>query len=190
MIYGYARVSRQDQELDRQLLELSKYDCDRIFTDKISGSKFTRDGLDEMLSILTTGDTVVVTQLDRLGRSLRELLILIEQWEKDGINFISITQGLNTSTPAGKLIFSVLGAVAEFERNLIIERTNQGLAVARSKGIKLGRRYKLNDTQMKTAITLAQSGTSPKEICSLLNISKATYYNVIYPSVKDNCPIS
>lgn len=178
MIYGYARVSRVDQELDRQLLELGKYDCDRIFTDKISGSKFTRDGLDEMLSLLTRGDTVVVTQLDRLGRSLRELLTMLEQWEQQGINFVAISQGLDTRTSTGKLIFSVLGAVAEFERNLIIERTNQGLAVARSKGVKLGRKSKLNPTQLQTAIELRRSGKTVKEICTIFGISKRTYYNL------------
>ena len=181
MIYGYARVSKIDQELDRQLLELKKYNCDHIFTDKMSGSKFSRDGLEELLAVVGSGDTIIVTQIDRLGRSLFQLLELMEKWEKNNINFVAINQGLDTRTSTGKLVFSILGAVAEFERNLIIERTNQGLAVAKNKGITLGRKPKLNDIEINAAIHLRQSGKTIKEICETFSITKGTYYNQIRP---------
>lgn len=176
MIYGYARISTADQSLDRQLLELKKFNCDQIITDKISGSKFIRTGLDSLLATLISGDTVVVTQLDRLGRSLKELLALIEQWEKQNINFVAINQGLDTRTSTGKLIFSILGAVAEFERNLLIERTNQGLTVARAKGKLLGRKPSLNYSQKEHLKELLISGKTNKQIAEILNISESTLY--------------
>ena len=176
MIYGYARVSKQEQDLDRQLAELEKYGCDRIITDKITGSNFKREGLDNLLLQLKEDDTIVVLQLDRLGRSLKELLSTIEMIEKKGCDFVSITQGFDTRSITGKLLYSVLGAVAEFERNLLIERTNQGLSTARDKGIKLGRKFKLNKKQQKLLYDLMKSDKTVDEICTMMNISKTTYY--------------
>ena len=126
---------------------------------------------------------IVVLQLDRVGRSLKELLSTIELIEKKGCDFVSITQGFDTRSITGKLLYSVLGAVAEFERNLLIERTNQGLAVAKAKGIKSGRRSSLNNEKIELAIELRKKGKTVKQICDTFNICKKTYYNQIYPKI-------
>ena len=176
MFVGYCRVSTNLQSVDRQKDLLLNYGCEQIFSDQISGAKFGRSGLSEMLDFLSPNDTVVVTQLDRLGRSLKQLLEVVEQIEGKGCDFVSLSQGFDTRTPSGKMIFSVMGAIAQFERDLIIERTNQGLDSARAKGVKLGRKYKLNPEQVALLNQLKGEGRSAKEISKLLGVSKATIY--------------
>ena len=183
-ILGYARVSTDKQELDRQLLELNKFGCDRIFSDVISGAKFERKGLNELLEASNSGDTIVVTQLDRLGRSLKELLGTIEQIEVKGCNFVSISQNFDTRTISGKLLYSILGAIAEFERSLLIERINQGITSAKQNGVKFGRKPVLSKDNLELAVELREQGKSINTICKAFNISRKTYYNRIYPHLQ------
>ncbi len=132
MILGYARVSSDDQNLDLQIDALQKFGCERIFPEKITSAKEIRPELNKLLSHLRSGDTVVVWRLDRLGRSTKELISIIEGFQLSNVKFISLTESLDTTTASGKLIFQVFAAFAEFERNLIRERTKAGLAAARA----------------------------------------------------------
>src|SRR5947209_7135886 len=139
MQIGYARVSTTEQTLDLQLDALKKAGCSKIFTDTASGAKTERKGLDEALAYVRSGDTLVVWRLDRLGRSLKHLIEVVTDLEKRGIGFKSLTENIDTTTSGGKLIFHIFGALAEFERNLIRERTQAGLIAARARGRKGGR---------------------------------------------------
>ena len=183
MLVGYARVSTADQTLALQKDALEKIGCNKIFTDTASGAKAERKGLDEALEYVREGDTLVVWRLDRLGRSLKHLIETISQLDYRKIGFKSITENIDTTTSGGKLIFHIFGALAEFERNLIRERTNAGLQAARARGRKGGRpKAKALNTPKK--ITLAQSLYNDKnntidEICKTLNISRATLYRYI-----------
>lgn len=178
MIYGYARVSRVEQSLDAQLLKLQQYGCDKIITDYgISGAKFERDGLEEVLSLLGGGDSLVVVKLDRLGRSLKHLIETIDVINNKGASFVSLTEGMNTKTSTGRLLFNIFGAIAEFERDLIRERTIAGLEAARANGTLLGRRKKLNPSQVDLAKKLRDEGHTVQYICNILRISPKTFYN-------------
>ena len=134
MTYGYARVSTGDQTTDLQQDALEKAGCNRIFTDVASGAKAHRPELDHMLDLLLEGDTVVVWKLDRLGRSLQNLVELINEFDARGVQFHSLTESIDTSTPGGTLIFNIFGSLAQFERDLIRERTRAGLEAARARG--------------------------------------------------------
>ena len=136
MYIGYARVSTSDQTLDLQKDALQKADCDRIFSDTASGAKVERKGLDEALSYVRPGDTLVVWRLDRLGRSLKHLIETITALDNRKIGFKSITEAIDTTTSGGKLIFHIFGALAEFERDIIKERTQAGLNAARARQIR------------------------------------------------------
>ncbi len=180
MIIGYARVSTEDQNLDLQFDALKKAGCERIFRDKISGMKENRDGLSQALEIVRSGDTLVVWKLDRLGRSLQHLISVINNLKKKGIYFRSIQESLDTSSSTGKLIFHIFGALAEFERDIIRERTMAGLAAARARG-RVGGRPKIMDKgKVKLARTLVADDTrSIGEICEILGVSKATLYRYL-----------
>jgi len=143
MLIGYARVSTTDQTLALQQDALTKAGCERIFTDTASGALVERKGLEEALSHLRTGDTLVVWKLDRLGRSLKDLIARITQLQNKDIGFKSLTEQIDTTTSGGKLIFHIFGALAEFERDIIKERTKAGLIAARARGKKGGRRTRL-----------------------------------------------
>jgi DNA invertase Pin-like site-specific DNA recombinase len=149
MMIGYARVSTTDQTLDLQLDALKKAGCTKIFTDTASGAKTERKGLDEAISYVRAGDTIAVWRLDRLGRSLQHLIETISKLDAQNIGFKSLTENIDTTTSGGKLIFHIFGALAEFERNLIRERTSAGLIAARERGRKGGRPKAL--TSNKTA---------------------------------------
>ena len=152
-----------------------------IFTDKITGTKAERPGLTEALSHLREGDTLVVWRLDRLGRSLPHLIETVNVLQKQGVAFQSITEHIDTSTPTGKLVFHIFGALAEFERNLITERTIAGLSAARARGRK-GGRPRLNSSSGKVAMAkklYRDKTNSISEICRMLNISRATLYRYI-----------
>src|SRR5215470_16213287 len=136
MLVGYARVSTQEQTLALQQDALQKTGCERIFTDTASGTKTDRPGLDDALHFVCTGDTLIVWRLDRLGRSLKHLIETISRLQEQGIGFRSVQESIDTTTSGGKLIFHVFGALAEFERDLIRERTLAGLAAARARGRK------------------------------------------------------
>jgi DNA invertase Pin-like site-specific DNA recombinase len=177
MKIGYCRVSSNDQTLNLQKDALKKAGCKKIFSDTVSGAKESRAGLDQCLDQLRPGDTLVVWRLDRLGRSLKHLLTLVEDFSARGIGFISLTEAIDTTTSGGKLVFSIFGAIAEFERQIIRERTNAGLAAARARGRKGGRKEQHNSKKIVTAVKLAD--TSPdtiSEICKQLGISRSTYY--------------
>ena len=181
MLIGYARVSTQDQTLALQQDALQAAGCDRVFTDTLSGATDVRPGLEQALAYVRAGDTLVVWRLDRLGRSLKHLLVVITDLEQRRIGFRSLTENIDTTTPGGKLIFHVFGAHAEFERDLIRERTLAGLAAARARG-RLGGRKRTLDTPGKLALAQALFDDKRRtiaEICQTLRLSRATLYRYI-----------
>ncbi|WP_319001692.1 recombinase family protein [Burkholderia seminalis] len=152
MRIGYARVSTDEQNLDLQWNALQAYGCDDVVTDRgISGARFDRPGLQTVLARLESGDTLVVWRLDRLGRSLSELVKLMAELRERGIQFASLQEAIDTGSPAGMFMFHMIAALAEFERSLISERTRAGLAAARRRGSRLGRPAALNDEQLEQA---------------------------------------
>lgn len=180
MLIGYARVSTLDQTLILQRDALRAADCKQIFTDTMSGAKDHRPGLDDALSHLREGDTLVVWRLDRLGRSLKHLIDVVQELQQRGVAFKSLTEQIDTATPSGTLIFHVFGALAEFERALIVERTQAGLAAARARGRNGGRprgttRY--DPKKLALAQYLAKDpNRSISEICQTLGIPRTTFY--------------
>jgi DNA invertase Pin-like site-specific DNA recombinase len=183
MFIGYARVSTADQTLDLQKDALTKAGCSKIFTDTASGAKAERVGLDEALSYIRLGDTLVVWRLDRLGRSLRHLIETITALANRQIGFKSITESIDTTTSGGKLVFHIFGALAEFERDIIRERTQAGLTAARARGRKGGRPKALTPKKAQQLQTLYNDKTNTiDEICRTLHISRATLYRSIKPT--------
>jgi DNA invertase Pin-like site-specific DNA recombinase len=186
MLIGYARVSTHDQTLHLQQDALKKAACSKIFTDVISGAKTERKGLEEALTYVRKGDTFVVWRLDRLGRSLPHLITTMTGLEERGIGFKSLTENIDTTTSGGKLIFHIFGALAEFERNLIRERTQAGLSAARARGRIGGRPHALTAKQISIAQSLYDDPkNSIAEICRTLKISKATLYRYIKPRERE-----
>lgn len=183
MKIGYTRVSTNDQNLDLQTDALKAAGCKKIFSDQgVSGAKAERPGLDKALEQIRKKDTLVIWRLDRLGRSLRDLLSIVERLKERGANFASIQDGFDTSTASGKMVFSVIGAMAEYERNLIRERTTAGLAAARARGRMGGRPKALDKSQVKVAIALAEAGDlTINEICEQVGCSRSTYYRQVSP---------
>jgi DNA invertase Pin-like site-specific DNA recombinase len=180
MLIGYARVSTADQKPALQVDALQDVGCERIFTDTISGSKDTRRGLDEALSHLRPGDVLVVWKLDRLGRSLKHLIETVTNLQARGIGLKSLTEQIDTTTPGGKLIFHVFGALAEFERDLIRERTQAGLIAARARGKHGGRPRALSPKKLAQLHALAADPTNAiGDILDTLKISRATYYRYV-----------
>ena len=183
-LIGYARVSTSGQELNLQLDALKQAGCKKqhIFTDQVSGSKAERLGLAECLKELKKGDTLIIWRLDRLGRSLRNLIDIVEQLQKRGVGFRSINDGgIDTTTASGEMIFNIFGTLAQFERLLIQERTQAGLTAARARGRKGGRPKILQDdprVQMAKKMSKNMS-ISIGEICATLKISRASYYRYI-----------
>lgn len=177
MKIGYARVSTSEQNLDLQRDALKAGGCTRIVEDTASGGRRDRTGLERVREQLREGDVLVVWRLDRLGRSLKHLIELMQELEGQGIGFQSITEAIDTITPGGKLVFHIFGALAEFERNLIRERTKAGLEAARARGSKGGRKKKLDATKRKLAVDLYQGKKHTiSEICQTVGISKPTLY--------------
>src|SRR5437763_10463237 len=180
MLIGYAWVSTQDQTLHLQKDALEKLGCTKIFTDTASGAKAERIGLEEALEYVRAGDTLVVWRLDRLGRSLKHLIETISQLDTRKIGFKSLTENIDTTTSGGKLIFHIFGALAEFERNLIRERTNAGLQAARARGRLGGRPKSLTGKKAEMAQEVYENKNNTiDEICKTLNISRATLYRYI-----------
>jgi DNA invertase Pin-like site-specific DNA recombinase len=177
MLIGYARISTIDQTLALQQDALSAAGCQEIYTDTVSGSVTERPGLTNALSHLRSGDTLVVWRLDRLGRSLPHLIETVSQLQQQGIGFRSLQEQIDTMTSGGKLVFHVFGALAEFERDLIRERTHAGLAAARARGRLFGRPKALTPRKIEQLRTLAKDERNTvAEICQTLGISRATYY--------------
>ena len=176
MLIGYARVSTQDQNIDLQLEALTKAGCEKMFDDKISGTRAVRPGLDKALEILREGDTLVVWKLDRLGRSVKHLVDLVIQLHERGVNFKSLTDSIDTGTASGRFFFHVMASLAEMERELTVERTKAGLAVANALGRKGGRKRVMTDSKLASAKALLSSGTAPRDVAKNLGVSVPTLY--------------
>ena len=182
MIIGYARVSTQDQNLSMQISALEKFGCERIYSEKKSGVK-KRPELEKMIGLIRTGDIVVIWKIDRLARSLSELISVSEMFKTKGVDLISIDGNVDTTTAMGRMFFQITGAFAEFERNLIVERTKAGLEEAKKRGVKLGRKQGLTEESLKKAKAAKElyinSQLRPIEIARLLNISIGTLYRYL-----------
>ena len=180
MKIGYARVSTLEQNLDLQIDALKKEGCKKVIADKISGSVAEREGLLKLKEDLREGDTLVVWRLDRLGRSLKDLIKWVEWFEEKGVIFKSIQESIDTATSTGKLVFHIFGALSEFERNLIRERSRAGVEAARSRGRQGGRPLKLKAEKRQLAVDLYQGQKhSIKQICEMVGISKPTLYKYV-----------
>jgi DNA invertase Pin-like site-specific DNA recombinase len=190
MNIGYARVSTGEQLLDLQLDALTKAGCGKVFTETAGGALVERVSLQEALAYVRPGDTLVVWRLDRLGRSLAHLIETVADLRDRGIGFKSLSEQIDTTTPGGKLVFHVFGALAEFERDLIRERTHAGLAAARARGRVGGRPKALTDPKK---VALAQTLYDGKQadvdtICRTLGISRATLYRYVTPPARKRAP--
>jgi DNA invertase Pin-like site-specific DNA recombinase len=180
MLIGYARVSTDDQNLDLQRDALVRAGCEKIYTDQQSGASTDRLGPTGVLEMARSGDTLVVWRLDRLGRSLKHLIHLVEKLEHQGIGLRSLQENIDTTTNGGRLVFHLFGALAEFERNLIRERTQAGLSAARARGRQGGRPKLLDPKRLGLALRLYQERQhSIVEICQIMGISKSTLYNYL-----------
>jgi DNA invertase Pin-like site-specific DNA recombinase len=181
MLIGYARVSTDDQNLDLQMDALTKAGCERILEDHLSGAKAERIGLQEALNYARAGDTIVVWRLDRLSRSLKDLIEIVALLESKDIELKSLQEAIDTSSSTGKLIFHIFGALAEFERNLIRERTYAGLKAARARGRKGGRPKALDKDKRALVVKLYEEKKHTiKQICQIMGISKPTLYKYVH----------
>ncbi|HED5569694.1 TPA: recombinase family protein [Yersinia enterocolitica] len=183
MLIGYVRVSTNDQNTALQRSALECAGCELIFEDKISGKTADRPGLKKMLRALTAGDTLVVWKLDRLGRSMRHLVALVEELRERDVGFKSLTDSIDTSSPMGRFFFHVMGALAEMERELIIERTRAGLAVARAEGRIGGRRPKFTEEQWAQMGRLIAAGESRKRVGLIFDAGVSTLYKKFPASI-------
>jgi len=180
MKIGYCRVSTTDQNLNLQTDALNIAGCEKIFNDVISGAKSKRLGLTGVIEYARKGDTIVVWRLDRLGRSLKDLIAIVGELENKGVELESLHESINTKTSSGKLYFHMFAALAEFERNIISERTKAGLDAARARGRLGGRPKGLSKSRRKHAVELYNAKEKPiKEICEIMSISKPTLYKYI-----------
>ncbi len=176
MRIGYARVSTADQRLDLQRQALETAGCDRIFEEKASGKTANRPELGRALDVLRAGDAFVVWKLDRLGRSVKQLVDLVSGFERDGVSFVSVTDAIDTSTPAGRFFFHVMASLAQMERELLAERTRAGLEAARQRGRTGGRKPVMTEAKVAAARQLLAAGTPAREVAASLGVSVATLY--------------
>lgn len=174
-ILGYARVSTGDQDVTGQTLRLDQADALKVFTDVCSGKAKDRPGLDALLAYARRGDTLAVVRLDRLGRSLAELLATVAMLKERGIGLLSLEERIDTTSAAGELVFHVFGAIAHFERRLIAERTKDGIAAARARGKRPGRQP-VDMDKVKAALKLVEAGLSPTEAAKQLGLGRSTVY--------------
>lgn len=178
-IYGYARVSTKKQELNRQMDLLEQQDCNEILTEKMTGTKASRPQLDRLKDKLRSGDTVIVESFSRLGRSTKDLIELVSYFEEHAVKLVSLKENFDTTTPQGRLMMTVFQAFSQFERDLIVERTKEGLKSARARGRK-GGRPRVNQRDVERAVKLYKSKQySVKEITEMTGISHATLYRYI-----------
>lgn len=186
MLIGYARVSTTDQTLALQLDALKAAGCERVFADEgVSGGAIKRPALDEALASLQPGDVLIVWKLDRMGRSLSHLIQTTKQLGDGGVGFRSLSDSIDTIDAPGRLLFHMIDALAEFERSLIVERTRAGMAAAKFRGAKLGRKPKLTSNQIEQARKLIDAGESPSNVARSLHVSKATLYRKL-PAAASN----
>lgn len=180
MLIGYARVSTEEQSLEMQHAALLKAGCERIFQDAgTSGATSVRPGLENLLAELETGDTLVVWRLDRLGRSLAHLISTVTRLEKRGVNFCSLSENIDTTTSGGRLVFHIMGAMAEFERALISERTRAGMITARTSGRRMGRPPALGTEEESEVWHALAQGASKQEIAARFGISLRTVNRLV-----------
>ena len=178
-IIGYARVSTKDQKLNLQMDALNQFGVEKIYSEKVTGTKFDRLELQGMMNYIREGDTVVVWKLDRIGRSMKDLITIVTEFQNRGVNFVSLKENIDTSSATGKLIFNIFASLAEFERDIISERTRAGLEAARARGNKPGRKF--TDTD-KVAMALKMYDSkqySIPEILKAAGIGKTTLYRYI-----------
>ena len=176
---GYARVSTDDQNLDLQRAALKAVDCNPVFEDQVSGMAVRRPGLDQAFTRLGTGDVLVVWRLDRLGRSLPHLIETIRLIGEKEAGFRSLTESIDTTTAGGRLYFHIMGALAEFERTLIIERTRAGMRAAKARGIEVGRKRVLTPAQISHARQLVEQGESPSAVAQSMKVGRSTLYRAL-----------
>lgn len=176
LLIGYARVSTQDQNLELQTEALQKAGCKKIFEDRASGSRAERLGLTQARENLRAGDTLVVWKLDRLGRSVKQLVDLVGELQKSGVQFRSLTDSIDTGTASGRFFFHVMASLAEMERELIVERTRAGLDIARQLGRTGGRKRQMTDSKIKAAKKLLASGVPARDVAGNLGVSVPTLY--------------
>lgn len=179
MRIGYARVSTEDQNPDLQLTALKLAGCDRIFTDKATGADVKRSELAECFKSLKPGDMLLVWKLDRLGRSLRDLIALLDDLKAQNIAFRSLTEAIDTETPTGRAMWQMVGVLAELERSLIRERTKAGRAAAMTRGVRMGRKPLLSAQQTTHARKLIERGESPGHVAKSLKVSRRTLYRAL-----------
>ncbi len=180
MNYGYARVSTDDQTPALQLAALKRAGCKTTFKDDgISGATTKRPALLRCMKKLEHGDTLMVWKLDRLGRSLRDLITMLDDLKKRGVKFRSLTEAIDTETPTGRAMWQMIGVLAELERSLISERTRAGVKAARIRGVKFGRKRKLTSQQLAHARMLIEEGESRQHMADILNVSRTTLYRAL-----------
>jgi DNA invertase Pin-like site-specific DNA recombinase len=179
MKIGYARVSTEDQNPDLQLTALKAAGCERLFTDTATGANVKRPELTKCLKALNKGDTLAVWKLDRLGRSLHDLINLLDELKSRGVAFQSVTEAIDTTTPTGRAMWQMVGILAELERSLIQERTKAGRAAAVARGVKMGRKSKLTPQQAAHAKKLIEQGEHHNTVAQSLNVSRRTLYRVL-----------
>ena len=177
-VLGYARVSTGDQDVAGQTMRLTEAGAIKVFTDVRSGRTMERPGLDELLAYAREGDTLAIVRLDRLGRSLAELLTTVAMLKKRGIGLVSLEEKIDTTSAAGELVFHVFGAIAHFERRLIAERTKDGIAAARARGKRPGRQPLAAD-KITAALKLVQAGLSPTTAAKQLGLGRSTVYREV-----------
>ncbi len=176
MKIGYARISTIDQNANLQRDALKAAGCEKIYVDQISGTTSKRPKLDKALASLNNGDVFAVWRLDRLGRSLPHLIEVVSDLKEKGAEFQSLSESIDTTTAGGRLVFHMMGALAEFERSLIVERTQAGLQAARKRGVRIGRPRSLSPAQIKHAKKLIESGEAPTVVAKSLGVSRSTLY--------------
>ena len=185
MLIGYARVSTGDQNLDLQKTALVRAECEQIFEDTASGKNARRPGLRRAIRRLKPGDSLVVWKLDRLGRSVRDLITLVSELQDKGIHFRSLTDSIDTSTPAGRFFFHVMSALAEMERELIVERTRAGLAAAREQGRVGGRRRVMTNEVVERCRRMLGTGATRQQVADVIGVGVKTIYKYFPAAVRD-----
>jgi len=178
--YGYARVSTDDQNADMQGAALKKDGCKKIFIDDgLSGATVNRPALRRCTKKLKRGDTLTVWKLDRLGRSLRDLIAMLDDFRERGVKFRSLTEAIDTETPTGRAMWQMIGVLAELERSLISERTRAGAAAAKARGVKFGRKPKLTRQQINQAVKLIAQGERPEDVATSFHVGRTTLYRAL-----------
>lgn len=187
MLIGYARVSTHDQNLALQREALRQARCEKIYEDSQSAVRTERPGLTKALEILRAGDTLIVWKLDRLGRSVKHLVDLVGELARRGVHFKSLTDSIDTATPAGRFFFHVMASLAQMERELIIERTRAGLQAAKNQGRLGGRKRRMTESRIESARRLLSTGVLPKDVARNLGVSIATLYRWVPASSIERC---